>query len=1118
MEAEAQRKRQAQLFTEHLLDGIVDPAALVNDFANGPVGHTEGNGPGEVGSGDDDGATLVLPPHMRHLKTDQLHVSVRSNASSAPVLEAAEDAPMEPTFAEYAAGAFASGTAAAGTAAAEDAARAADADVEAAVGADDGRSGTVTTAGAYECARVRREDGSGRFMLLPERSQPHGHRSAAYRPGGRVRRPPTPAIRAASLRSTTAAHEAVAACAPTPGDSRFTFSDDAVAAATLAAEDAAMLSTSGYRPVPPPPPTVAELMAKRRAEMAAAARRRRPGSTRGTNPRQLQRRRTPTPGHGATGTGTGTGAGTGAAAPRGFAHGGNCSSDDTGGAAATLATGAGPVQRPGVSRILHESASVVRDMPAGRAEADLLSRAAKLLHANNSVGPAAANSRPGTAASATSTAFPSAIAAGGKSRAKDPLHGSSKWGCGRGSAGGAGRRTAPTYSYNSAAEQLVATAARAVAAGANASTAPLLPRQPRSTSRTSTSSSCKPLPDTTDGPGSSAGLATVAVAEVRSSAEAKASAQARVVTEDPLDRLAAVDAALLATAFAAACGPDRTMPLASLAATLRRAGVPGVEALPPPDGTATALTGHVALRYEEVVAIAEKLRILAARQSGSCATSTAPVAATSAVSPPAASSDAAAALLPAEARVRLSRAFALECETATCQLPKGALHAALLGGGIDADAVAVRAAAADAPPLLEWHEFLAIAGRLATTHASGTVQAPGQSSAMAGEALAPWPLGTAPSAADISYNTGSGYERRPLAGPGYDGRSHAGAGYHEVVIDADDVTASDVMAAAAGEAAAGEAAAQAAQAAARAAHYGIDALSAIHGDLIIAAQELHLERKPRSRLIAHLCATTAAAIGEPAPPTRRSEAFPISDRISPINLAIVASASRALSLALEAYPAAESLLGEVSAARLQQAAQLALAHGAPAVVAVPLSDSATAAVRGELLVAVAPPIIAPPVLLGTGDAATDAASAFNIDQRPPSGLTWPPSQQRGYDYLCVDPTYDRGSTADGAGVGRGAGGAGGSRPASRRFAPADDADFTAALRVAFRSCDRDGSGSVGKRELYEALRAIGIDGTSHQMLRLFTAADQELTGQLTWQEFAALGQQFPKLIELGQRD
>ena len=916
---------QARLLTEELLDGIVDPAALANEFANGTICHSGSNRTRELGTSGGVGAALVLPLHMRHLHTDQLHVSIRSNASSAPVLE-------DTAFNEYAAETYASGTVAAGTAAALDAASAAEFDVASAMAAGG--------EGGYECARVPRDDGSGRFMLLPERSQPHGHRSSANRPGGQVRRPATPAVLPTSGQSKKAASKSAASPAPTPRETRF-----------ASTEPLTFMDVSGSRLAPPPP-------------AAAAVPRRRPG---------------------------------------------------------TAAAASKPAP----------SASVVPEVPAGRAEADLLNRAAMLLQANGVT--AVVPSRPGTAASVTTTVGSSANAAGGRDSAKVPLNGKGRGGSGRGGSGRGGSargdngRTAPTKGFKSAAEQLVATAARvggpSVAAEgvAVAAAPPQLP--PRST------------PKATGRPGSSSAVDAAAAVGVRASAEAKASAQSKAVAEDPLDRLAAVDAALLATAFAAACGPDLTMPLASLVATLRRAGVPGVEALVPTDGMMTALTGHVALRYEEVVAVAEKLRIMAARQTGVCAPAAVSAAAASAASAAATSSKAAVALLPAEARVRLSRAFALECDTATCQLPNNKLHTALLGGGMDVDAAAVRAAAAEAPALLEWHDFLAIAAQLAMTHGAATAAVPRPSSKREAVA-APPPSSRAPPTADSSCNSrpstafaGRLDDSRPLTGAGYDSRPRTCAGYHEGAVFADDPAAWDVKAAAAAEAAAGDATA----AAARAVESGIDVAAAIRGDLIIAAHELRLERKPRSRLIAHLCATTAAAVGEPAPATRRSEAFPVSDRISPINLAIVATASRALSLALEAYPAAESLLGEVSAARLQQAARLALAHRSPAIVAVPLSDSVSGVVRGELLLAVAPPAVAPPALLGIGTA-THAASASGTEirigtitgsddgQRPSSG----PSQQRGYDYLCVDSTYD-GRVGRGAYQGAGGDGAHASR-------------------------------------------------------------------------------------------
>lgn len=907
---------QARLLTEQLLDGIVDPAALANEFANGTICHSGSNRTCELGTGSSVGAALVLPPHMRHLHTDQLHVSMRSNASSAPVLE-------DTAFNEYAAGTYVSGTVAAGTAAALDAARAAGFDMASAMAAGG--------EGGYECARVPRDDGSGRFMLLPERSQPHGHRSSANRPGGQVRRPATPAALPTSVQSKKAASKSAASPAPTPRETRF-----------ASTETLTFMDVSGSRLAPPPP-------------AAAAVPRRRPG---------------------------------------------------------TAVAAAKPAP----------SVSVVPEVPAGRAEADLLNRAAMLLQANGVT--AVAPSRPGTAASVTTTAGSSANAADGRrDSAKVPLNGKGRGGSGRGgSSRGDNGRNAPSKGFKSAAEQLVATAARVggpsvAAEGVTVAAAP--PQQPP-----------RSIPKATGRPGSSSAVDSAAAAGVRASAEAKASAQSKAVAEDPLDRLAAVDAALLATAFAAACGPDLTMPLASLVATLRRAGVPGVEALVPTDGMMTALTGHVALRYEEVVAVAEKLRVLAARQTGVGAPAAASAAAASVASAAATSLKAAVALLPAEARVRLSRAFALECDTATCQLPNNKLHTALLGGGMDVDSAAVRAAAAEAPALLEWHDFLAIAAQLAMTHGSATAAVPRPSSKREAVA-APPPSSRAPPTADSSCNSRPSTARlddgRPLTGASYDSRPSTCAGYHsEGAVFADDPAAWDVKTAAAAEAAAGDATA----AAARAVQSGNDVAAAIRGDLIVAAHELRLERKPRSRLIAHLCATTASAVGEPAPATRRSEAFPVSDRISPINLAIVATASRALSLALEAYPAAESLLGEVSAARLQQAARLALAHRSPAIVAVPLSDSVSGAVRGELLLAVAPPMVAPPALLGIGTAA-HATSASGTEIRIgtfTSGSDDGPSQQRGYDYLCVDSTYDG---RVGRGAEQGAGGAG--AHASRRI-------------------------------------------------------------------------------------
>jgi hypothetical protein len=74
---------------------------------------------------------------------------------------------------------------------------------------------------------------------------------------------------------------------------------------------------------------------------------------------------------------------------------------------------------------------------------------------------------------------------------------------------------------------------------------------------------------------------------------------------------------------------------------------------------------------------------------------------------------------------------------------------------------------------------------------------------------------------------------------------------------------------------------------------------------------------------------------------------------------------------------------------------------------------------------------------------------------------------------------------------------------------------TGLLRRAFEAIDLDGSGTIGKRELYVALRAIGIDGTSGAMVAIFKHIDTDHSGQLSWEEFKRLGARLPQLAQLG---
>ena len=75
----------------------------------------------------------------------------------------------------------------------------------------------------------------------------------------------------------------------------------------------------------------------------------------------------------------------------------------------------------------------------------------------------------------------------------------------------------------------------------------------------------------------------------------------------------------------------------------------------------------------------------------------------------------------------------------------------------------------------------------------------------------------------------------------------------------------------------------------------------------------------------------------------------------------------------------------------------------------------------------------------------------------------------------------------------------------------------ARLRLAFEAIDIDASRTVGKRELYDALRRVGVDGSSHQMLQLYKEAHRDRTSQeaLTWPEFRALGFKLTSLALLG---
>lgn len=87
--------------------------------------------------------------------------------------------------------------------------------------------------------------------------------------------------------------------------------------------------------------------------------------------------------------------------------------------------------------------------------------------------------------------------------------------------------------------------------------------------------------------------------------------------------------------------------------------------------------------------------------------------------------------------------------------------------------------------------------------------------------------------------------------------------------------------------------------------------------------------------------------------------------------------------------------------------------------------------------------------------------------------------------------------------------------AASRGATASAAAAEARLRGAFDFMDLDGSGAIGKRELYKACEAAGIEKSRAEMLELHQAADKDGSGQIEYSEFKALAKRLPQLADLG---
>ena len=504
------------------------------------------------------------------------------------------------------------------------------------------------------------------------------------------------------------------------------------------------------------------------------------------------------------------------------------------------------------------------------------------------------------------------------------------------------------------------------------------------------------------------------------------------------------------------------------------------------DTSASELTGHVSLTFAEVLQIASKLRsrgpeVVPFGEPADGSAAPAPTAkdpSSGTIAQGAYSSSYAQAgeplpppPLPEELRVRLARAFALECGAGD-SVPSSALRRALSAAGITVAPGAVHAllgttgsTSVGDDRYVSWSEFFSIAARVAPHDPSTAAFYP-----------PPDPNATT----TIVPPTASA-----LLGP----PPPAASEYGEAS--------------------------------------GVGGGGKMISDVIVAAQELTLESPPMQTLTACLTATSAHAATEEPMPTRRSDAFLVDGITMPLDLAIVCTTSRALMLTVE-YAGdrpSETLLGELSASRLQQAGRVAMAHGTPAIVPVTLTDSSYGDVKGELSLAIAPPSVAPNELTNQPPSIPPSPPGASVSSRNPStsdlhSFAQPPAAQTTMPFApppaaqtmpspskCVDAYLTSQPPVDGYSIksvqevkqqrASCAPAAVGPIRHEKRYTAksdlhgrntidltaqayadqsngtlqvGDDVTHEARLQLAFDSIDIDGTKSIGKRELYDALR------------------------------------------------
>ena len=83
-----------------------------------------------------------------------------------------------------------------------------------------------------------------------------------------------------------------------------------------------------------------------------------------------------------------------------------------------------------------------------------------------------------------------------------------------------------------------------------------------------------------------------------------------------------------------------------------------------------------------------------------------------------------------------------------------------------------------------------------------------------------------------------------------------------------------------------------------------------------------------------------------------------------------------------------------------------------------------------------------------------------------------------------------------------------------RRPPADLSKFEESLWAAFDLADRDGNGTLSKKEFGGAMKAVGLVTTETECLREWEMADTDRSGKVEWKEFLKLGKKKKALAQL----